>query len=54
MLSHPGSTWRRVTGPRGENVHHVFLRLPPLFRSQEFRGVMTAIIEKREPKFEGR
>jgi enoyl-CoA hydratase/carnithine racemase len=36
------------------NVHHVFLQLLPLFRSQDFREGLAAFIERREPKFEGR
>lgn len=36
------------------NVHHVFLQLLPLFRSQDFREGLASYIEKRPPKFEGR
>lgn len=38
----------------GEHVHHVFLQLLPLFRTEDFREGMASFLEKRPAVFKGR
>lgn len=37
-----------------DHVHHIYLQLLPLFKTQDMAEGMKTFMEKREPKFEGR
>ncbi|GGC73173.1 enoyl-CoA hydratase/isomerase family protein [Chelatococcus reniformis] len=40
--------------PFNEHVHHVFLQLLPLMRTQDFQEGVRSFMEKRPPDFQGR
>ena len=37
-----------------DHVHHVFLQLLPLFRTDDFKEGIASFMEKRPPEFKGR